>query len=73
MAEEFYSLVTDYGAEKQLRCITEVLPFEVTHIALGDGNGRYYEPNTTQTKLVHEVWRGNVEKCEWKNYRENSD
>ena len=65
MAEEFYSLVTDYGAEKQLRCITEGLPFEVTHIALGDGNGRYYEPTTSQTKLVHEVWRGNVEKCEW--------
>ena len=65
MAEEFYSLVTDYGAEKQLKCITEGLPFEVTHIALGDGNGRYYEPTTSQTKLVREVWRGNVEKCEW--------
>ncbi|MBQ8668728.1 phage tail protein [bacterium] len=65
MAEEFYSLVTDYGAEKQLRCITDGLPFEVTHIALGDGNGRYYEPSTSQTKLVNEVWRGNIEKCEW--------
>ena len=65
MAEEFYSLVTNYGAEKQLRCITDGLPFEVTHIALGDGNGRYYEPSTSQTKLVNEVWRGNVEKCEW--------
>lgn len=65
MAEEFYSLVTDYGAEKQLKCITEGLPFEVTHIALGDGNGRYYEPSTTQTKLAHEVWRGDIEKCEW--------
>ena len=65
MAEEFYSLVTDYGAEKQLRCITDGIPFEVTHIALGDGNGRYYEPSTSQTKLVNEVWRGNVEKCEW--------
>lgn len=65
MAEEFYSLVTDYGAEKQLKCITEGLPFEVTHIALGDSNGKYYEPSTSQTKLVHEVWRGNIEKCEW--------
>ena len=65
MAEEFYSLVTDYGAEKQLRCITDGLPFEVTHRALGDGNGRYYEPSTSQTKLVNEVWRGNIEKCEW--------
>ena len=69
MAEEFYSLVTDYGAEKQLRCITDGLPFEVTHIALGDGNGRYYEPSTSQTKLVNEVWRGNVEKCEWTDNR----
>lgn len=65
MAEEFYSLVTDYGAEKQLKCITEGLPFEVTHIALGDSNGKYYEPSTSQTKLVHEVWRGNIEKYEW--------
>ena len=69
MAEEFYSLVTDYGAEKQLRCITDGIPFEVTHIALGDGNGKYYEPTRTQTKLVNEVWRGNVEKCEWTDNR----
>ena len=69
MAEEFYSLVTDYGAEKQLRCITDGIPFEVTHIALGDGNGKYYEPSRTQTKLVNEVWRGNIEKCEWTDNR----
>ena len=69
MAEEFYSLVTDYGAEKQLKCITDGIPFEVTHIALGDGNGKYYEPSRTQTKLVNEVWRGNVEKCEWTDNR----
>ena len=69
MAEEFYSLVTDYGAEKQLRCITDGIPFEVTHIALGDGNGKYYEPSRTQTKLVNEVWRGHVEKCEWTDNR----
>lgn len=65
MAEKFYSLVTNYGVEKQLNCINNGIPFEVTHIALGDGNGRYYEPTTSQTKLIHEVWRGNVEKCEW--------
>lgn len=65
MSNEFYSLVTDFGAQKQLKCITDGLPFEVTYIALGDGNGRYYEPTTTQTKLLNEVWRGSVEKCEW--------
>ena len=55
MAEEFYSLVTDYGAEKQLKCLQEGTPFDVYQIALGDGNGRYYEPTTDQTKLVKEV------------------
>lgn len=65
MAEEFYSLVTDYGAEKQLKCLQEGTPFDVYQIALGDGNGRYYEPTTEQTKLVKEVWRGLIDKCEW--------
>ena len=65
MAEEFYSLVTDYGAEKQLKCLQEGTPFDVYQIALGDGNGRYYEPTTDQTKLVNEVWRGLIDKCEW--------
>ena len=31
MAEEFYSLVTDYGAEKQLRCITDVPSLKTTN------------------------------------------
>lgn len=65
MSEEFYSLVTDYGAEKQLKCIQEGTPFEVYQIALGDGNGKYYEPTTEQTTLVNEVWRGLIDKCEW--------
>lgn len=65
MTEEFYSLITDYCAEKQLNCIQNGLPFEVYQIALGDGNGRYYEPSTSQTTLLNEVWRGSVEQCEW--------
>lgn len=65
MSEEFYSLVTDFGAAKQLQCIQEGLPFEVYQIALGDGNGKYYEPTTDQTELVNEVWRGLIDKCEW--------
>lgn len=69
MTENFYSLVTDYCAEKQLKCIQNGTPFEVSHIALGDGNGYYYEPTTNQETLVHEVWRGLVEKCEWSNDR----
>lgn len=65
MAEEYYSLVTDFCTQKQLKCFKEGIPFEVFEIALGDGNGNYYEPETTQTELVNEVWRGLVAKCEW--------
>jgi len=69
MSEEFYSLVTDYCTEKQLKCIKEGAPFDISEIALGDGSGKYYEPDTSQTKLVNEVWRGKVEQCEWINDR----
>ena len=65
MPEEFYSLVTNYCLEKQLDCIQKGKPFEVYQIALGDGNGYYYEPTNNQTELLNEVWRGTVEKCEW--------
>ena len=65
MSEEFYSLVTDYCLTKQLECIQNGTSFDVYEIALGDGSGKYYEPDTSQTELVNEVWRGEIEKCEW--------
>ena len=67
MADEFYSLVTDYGANKQIESIRDNKPCDIMEIALGDSNGNYYEPTTTQTALKNEVWRGLVEKCEWEN------
>ena len=65
MTDEFYSLVTDIGAIKQTESIRDGIPFDVSYIALGDSNGEYYDPETSQTVLRHEVWRGNIEKCEW--------
>lgn len=65
MADEFYSLVTDFGANKQTECIKNGTPFDIMEIALGDSNGSYYEPETSQTQLKNEVWRGSIEKCEW--------
>ncbi len=29
-------------------------------MAVGDGGGQYYEPIASQTKLRHEVWRGEM-------------
>ena len=65
MAEEFYSLVTDYGAQKQLNSIKNGTPFDVFEIALGDGGGNYYNPSTSQTALKREVWRGEIQECKW--------
>lgn len=65
MAEEFYSLVTDYGAQKQLNSIKNGTPFDVFEIALGDGGGNYYNPLTSQTALKREVWRGEIQECKW--------
>ena len=65
MSSEFYSLVTDIGAIKQLESVRDGVPFDVYEIALGDSNGEYYTPQTDQTALRNEVWRGLIEKCEW--------
>ncbi|MBR6126465.1 phage tail protein, partial [bacterium] len=65
MSNEFYSLVTDIGATKQLESIRDGVPFDVYEIALGDSNGNYYTPQTNQTALRNEVWRGLIERCEW--------
>lgn len=65
MSEQFYSLITDYCINKQINCLQGNSEFHIAEIAVGDSNGNYYEPQTTQSALINEVWRGNVEKCEW--------
>ncbi|MCD7779313.1 MAG: phage tail protein [Candidatus Gastranaerophilales bacterium] len=67
MSEEFYSVVTDYGIQKQLSCLKNTEEFDLSQIVLGDGSGNYYEPDTSQTELVNEVWRGEITKCVWEN------
>ena len=52
MSNDFYSLVTDIGATKQLESIRDGVPFDVYEIALGDSNGNYYTPQTNQTAQV---------------------
>src|SRR5574344_1869924 len=65
MPNEFYSIVTDFGFQKQMNSLNNGVAFDLYEIALGDGNGEYYEPVSTQTQLKHEVWRGVITTCEW--------
>lgn len=55
---EFYGILTDAGEQLQFECLD--IPdktFEMLEMAVGDGNGSYYEPEKTQTKLKNECYR----------------
>ena len=57
---EYKTILTTYGLTKQLNCLANKLNFDLTYIAVGDGNGESYIPDENQTELKNEIWRGNV-------------
>ncbi|EFI3750191.1 hypothetical protein HH607_004421 [Escherichia coli] len=61
MSTAYKTVVTDKGAE---RIAAALLPdgkkLKITHFAVGDGSGSIPTPTTSQTALVHEVYRGEV-------------
>ncbi|HBB2224463.1 TPA: hypothetical protein J9562_002169 [Escherichia coli] len=61
MAAKYKTIITNAGTAA---LAAAVLPdgekITLTHIAVGDGNGKPTEPLATQTALVKEVWRGEV-------------
>ena len=60
MTQEFYSILTQKGLSKQLKCIENLTEFDISHIAVGDGDGSLYTPEETQTALKNEKWRGEI-------------
>ena len=57
---EYKTILTTYGLTKQLNCLANKLKFDLSYIAIGDGNGENYIPDENQTELKNELWRGNV-------------
>ncbi|EKD3063135.1 phage tail protein [Escherichia coli] len=61
MAARYKTIITNAGTAA---LAAAVLPdgekVTLTHISVGDGNGKATEPLATQTGLVREVWRGEV-------------
>lgn len=55
---EFYTIVTNVGATKIANAEVTEQKLNITHYAVGDGNGNYYNPTVDQTTLRNEVWRG---------------
>ena len=56
----FYSVVTDIGIEKINEALQTGRKIDLKYIAIGDGNGDYYEPTVNQTELVNETFRAEI-------------
>ena len=55
---EFYAILTESGEQLQFDCLSNTdTEFVMAEIAVGDGNGSYYEPERNQTKLKNECYR----------------
>ena len=55
---EFYTILTNIGKAKLANAQITGQTVNLVEMALGDGNGSYYEPTESQEELVNEVWRG---------------
>jgi phage-related tail fiber protein len=60
MAENFYTILTLLGQAEIAEAIAKNTSVNLTQIAVGDGNGNYYDPSAGQTALVNERYRASV-------------
>lgn len=61
MAEQFYTILTAIGKAKIANANVLGNKINLTALAVGDSNGKYYNPTESQAELVNEVWRGNIQ------------
>ena len=57
---KYGSIVTDVGVQLITEAVMEGQKVNITTLAVGDGGGSYYKPNSTMTALKGEKWRGKV-------------
>lgn len=57
---KYYTVITDIGQAKIANSIYSGKKLDITLLKLGDGNGSPYNPESSQTDVKREVWRGNV-------------
>lgn len=60
MTEKFYTILTNVGKASVTNATTLGGKVDFKYMALGDGNGSYYNPDETQTTLKKEVYRGQI-------------
>jgi hypothetical protein len=54
---DFYTILTTIGKAIIANKVALGGTLNITELAVGDGNGEYYNPSEAQTELVNEVWR----------------
>ena len=64
MSDNYFSIVTNLGTKKMLEDIKHGTKLNITHFAVGDGGGAYFEPSADITQLKNEIWRGIINSCE---------
>lgn len=60
MTQKYYAIVTNLGAAKIANAAALGTKLNITHMAVGDGNGMLPTPNASQTKLVNEMRRAAI-------------
>ncbi len=63
MPQTYYAITTDIGVAAIANATVEGKKINLTHFAVGDGNGTYYTPVSIMTTLKKETWRGVVTQC----------
>ena len=58
------SIVTDVGVQLITQAVMEGQKVNIVKLAVGDGGGSYYKPDSTMTELRGERWRGDVTRVE---------
>lgn len=58
--KDFYSIITQKGLESLVSAKISGESINLTKIVVGDGNGAYYSPDSNQSKLANELYRGDL-------------
>lgn len=56
----YKTIHTSYGLQQMAAAEATGTPINLTHMAVGDGNGNFTTPDQGQTQLVHEIYRHTV-------------
>ncbi|WP_198689353.1 phage tail protein, partial [Xenorhabdus lircayensis] len=61
MSTKYFALLTHAGTEKLKKSAASGTKFEITHMAVGDGGGSLPTPNASQSQLINEKHRSEID------------